>query len=279
MICYLFAGFFSLQWNLSESTPQAINMWSRGMTNTGAEGVPFHGSLNGGCCRTQAPCRSYSHSIDSHLKAGVVWNVLLGEKRGARCSLNSAQRRHLLFCEKLCVLRVLGRGRNCPPGPEQLGSCAKERHRAHLLGWTGRVCSHDNSRVLLGGLFLLLVMLLFYFCFDNWSQGQPGFGVLFFLIGEIQIKLNKWTPDVGYILERLKKGKRPQRGWTWFLGSLYMTQGQGSEHLRFVKPKSDNTWNYCKRFFTFVLVSLKSFFNPDFPWLALSWSRGGHCSL
>lgn len=61
----------------------------------------------------------------------------------------------------------------------------------------------------------------------------------FFLIGEIQIKLNKWTPAAGYILEGLKKGKRPYRGWRWFLWTLYITQGHGSEHLRFVRQKSD----------------------------------------
>lgn len=51
MICY-YLGFFPLQWDLAEGTPQAL----KGCDQHCAEGVPFHGSLHCVCCSSQAPC-------------------------------------------------------------------------------------------------------------------------------------------------------------------------------------------------------------------------------
>lgn len=91
--------------------------------------------------------------------------------------LSSARWRHWSFCEKPWLLRVPGNGRNSHHGPEQLGSCWKERKGTEHICLGGRAeFAHTTTLV-----FCLEDpsgsgdMLLFYFCFDNWSQGQPGF--------------------------------------------------------------------------------------------------------
>lgn len=104
----------------------------------------------------QAPCLFTSTFNQSSLGALSCLKCPTWEKTEAFHCLSSAQWRQLSFFEEPCLLRVPGSGRNSHPGPEQLGSCPRERHRTHLLVWTGRVCSHHNSCVCLGGPFLAL---------------------------------------------------------------------------------------------------------------------------
>lgn len=178
-----------------------------------------------------------------------VWSCLkcsTCEKREALFVLyylSSAQWRHLSFCEKPSLRRALGSGRNSHPWSRIAGimtCCQSARHTAHLLVQTGGNCSYDDFYVLLGRTYTLLALGICCCSIFVLITGVKGNqGLLGFFIGEIQIKLNKWTPAVGYILEGLKKGKRPYRGWRLFLWTLYITQDHGSEHLRFVRQKSD----------------------------------------
>lgn len=51
------------------------------------------------------------------------------------------------------------------------------------------------------------------------------------------------NPRCGLHSRRSKEGEEATERMNVVYGNSL--QSQGSEHLRFVKPKSDNTWNYC----------------------------------
>lgn len=188
---------------------------------------------------------------DIHIQLILTWSLELfetsWEKTEALYCLSSAQWRHLASVRSLVCSGCLA-----VSGIPSLAQSSWD----HVTGkgQSTSACVHGQSLLILcfawRTLLALGICCCSIFVLITGVKGNQGlvFCWIFlcvFLIGEIQIKCNKWTPDVGYILESLRKGKRPQRGWTWFLGTLYMTQGEGSKHLRFVKPKSDNTGNDC----------------------------------
>lgn len=82
---------------------------------------------------------------------------------------------------------------------------------------------------------------------------------------------------MGCILQGLNKGKRPYRGWRWFLWTRYCTQSCGSEYLRFLWQKSDIQpfeISVTEKIFHLCLSELKVFFfSSNLPGLALSWRR------
>lgn len=81
---------------------------------------------------------------------------------------------------------------------------------------------------------------------------------------------------MGCILEGLNKGKRPYRGWRWFLWTTYFTQSCGSEYLRFLWQKSDIQpfeISVTEKIFHLCLSEPKVFFSSCLPALALSWRR------
>lgn len=224
IICYLFGFFFPAVRPCWGQSP-AINMWSRSTTDTVQRASPSMAA----CTVCAAGPSSLPGNI--HIQLILTWSLelfemsYLGKERGTSlpelCSVETFE----LLWEALSA-QGAWQWQEFPPWPELLRSCPKERHRAHLLAWMGRVCLHHNPCVLLGRPFKALgICCCSIFVLITGVKGNQGlvFCCFFFLIGEIQIKLNKWTLDVGYILQSLKKGKRPQRGWTWFLGTLYMT--------------------------------------------------------
>lgn len=240
MICYLLGFFFPAVrpcWGHSPGHQYVVREYDQHC----AEGIPFHDSLSCVCCRTQAPCLftfTFHCKGDSHLEPWVVRNVRLGKRE--RRFLNfiawallgggiGASVRSLGYSGCLAMAGIPTTARSSWDHVGRKGKAQSASAWVDGQSLLTRQLSCFAWRTLLAlGICCCSIFVLITGVKGN--QGLFGFG-FFFLIGEIQIKLNKWTPDVGCILEGLKKGKRPQREWTWFMGTLYRARDQSTWDL------------------------------------------------
>lgn len=112
MIYHLFGFFFSPAGKPCWGHPPRPSICAQGVWPALCRGCPFPWQ--------PALCVQHPNPlpVNIHIQLILTWSLELFEMSCLGKERDSAQWRHLSFCEKPCLLRVLGRGRNSHPGPE-----------------------------------------------------------------------------------------------------------------------------------------------------------------